>query len=222
MPLIVVSYPDRITEVKTNIYVTSFGPVSDTDMVRGDIGHVFSVFNYSPTSSHWRSTPLQKMTALYFLSIPTLRTERCFFCFIFSFIAAFPPFIIASSSLSLHTQHNSEVGRVFHTAARCLFIWQLSSYKLFKMSSCYSSHAFVYPGLSCLSFWSLRPPSHHIINIPSIVEDPFSKWLNYRCNSYDVGVQCSGLWKICKLGGPQLHTDHHLCGTHHKQRIINH
>lgn len=101
MPLIVVSYPDRITEVKTNIYVTSFGPVSDTDMVRGDIGHVFRVFNYSPTSSHWRSTPLQKMTALYSLFIPTLRTERCFFCFIFSFIAAFPPFIIASSSLSL-------------------------------------------------------------------------------------------------------------------------
>ncbi|KAE8286249.1 Gamma-aminobutyric acid receptor subunit alpha-2 GABA(A) receptor subunit alpha-2 Precursor [Larimichthys crocea] len=29
---LVVSYPDRITEVKTNIYVTSFGPVSDTDM----------------------------------------------------------------------------------------------------------------------------------------------------------------------------------------------
>lgn len=50
MPLTVVSYPDRITEVKTNIYVTSFGPVSDTDMVRADIGHLFIVFNYSPTS----------------------------------------------------------------------------------------------------------------------------------------------------------------------------
>lgn len=50
MPLIVVSYPDRITEVKTNIYVTSFGPVSDTDMVRADIGHLFIVFDYSPTS----------------------------------------------------------------------------------------------------------------------------------------------------------------------------
>ena len=25
---------DRVTEVTTNIYVTSFGPVSDTDMVR--------------------------------------------------------------------------------------------------------------------------------------------------------------------------------------------
>lgn len=36
--IIVVSYPDRITEVKTNIYVTSFGPVSDTDMVSVDIG----------------------------------------------------------------------------------------------------------------------------------------------------------------------------------------
>lgn len=25
--------PDAVTEVKTDIYVTSFGPVSDTDMV---------------------------------------------------------------------------------------------------------------------------------------------------------------------------------------------
>lgn len=25
--------PDSVTEVKTDIYVTSFGPVSDTDMV---------------------------------------------------------------------------------------------------------------------------------------------------------------------------------------------
>lgn len=50
MPLIVVSHPDRVTEVKTNIYVTSFGPVSDTDMVRADIGHLFIVVNYSPIS----------------------------------------------------------------------------------------------------------------------------------------------------------------------------
>lgn len=50
MPLFVVSYPDRVTEVKTNIYVTSFGPVSDTDMVRADIGYLFIVFNYSPVS----------------------------------------------------------------------------------------------------------------------------------------------------------------------------
>ncbi len=28
-------FPDRITTVKTDIYVTSFGPVSDTDMVSG-------------------------------------------------------------------------------------------------------------------------------------------------------------------------------------------
>lgn len=99
MPLIVVSYPDRITEVKTNIYVTSFGPVSDTDMVRGATGCVFSLVN-SPTSlllqTHGRSTPHQ-----------TLRTKRCFFCCIFIFIAAFPSFIIASSlSLSLST-HNT-------------------------------------------------------------------------------------------------------------------
>ncbi|KAF6715484.1 Gamma-aminobutyric acid receptor subunit alpha-2 [Oryzias melastigma] len=30
---------DRVTEVKTNIYVTSFGPVSDTDMVSPDVVH---------------------------------------------------------------------------------------------------------------------------------------------------------------------------------------
>lgn len=29
--------PDRVTEVKTNIFVTSFGPVSDTDMVSPDL-----------------------------------------------------------------------------------------------------------------------------------------------------------------------------------------
>lgn len=28
-----VIFTDRVTEVKTDIYVTSFGPVSDTDMV---------------------------------------------------------------------------------------------------------------------------------------------------------------------------------------------
>ena len=28
-----VCFTDRVTEVKTDIYVTSFGPVSDTDMV---------------------------------------------------------------------------------------------------------------------------------------------------------------------------------------------
>lgn len=28
-----VSPPESVTEVRTNIYVTSFGPVSDTDMV---------------------------------------------------------------------------------------------------------------------------------------------------------------------------------------------
>lgn len=49
MPLIVFYYPDRITEVKTDIYVTSFGPVSDTDMVRTPTGHLFIVLNYSPT-----------------------------------------------------------------------------------------------------------------------------------------------------------------------------
>ena len=43
MTVIDVSYPDRVTEVKTNIYVTSFGPVSDTDMVRADIHFVYLV-----------------------------------------------------------------------------------------------------------------------------------------------------------------------------------
>lgn len=36
-----VYFADRITEVKTNIYVTSFGPVSDTDMVRADMKCAF-------------------------------------------------------------------------------------------------------------------------------------------------------------------------------------
>lgn len=31
---------DDVTEVKTNIYVTSFGPVSDTDMVRSCSHHL--------------------------------------------------------------------------------------------------------------------------------------------------------------------------------------
>ena len=51
MILTAVSYPDRITEVKTNIYVTSFGPVSDTNMVSDDIEQVFTEFNYSAASS---------------------------------------------------------------------------------------------------------------------------------------------------------------------------
>lgn len=33
-PILFCFSTDRVTEVKTDIYVTSFGPVSDTDMVR--------------------------------------------------------------------------------------------------------------------------------------------------------------------------------------------
>lgn len=47
MPQTVFLYPDRVTEVKTNIYVTSFGPVSDTDMVSEDFGNVFTVYSHS-------------------------------------------------------------------------------------------------------------------------------------------------------------------------------
>lgn len=112
----VVSHPDRITEVKTNIYVTSFGPVSDTDMVRGHTEHVFSVFNYSPSSSHWRFPPVGKVTSSF-------TPESCFFCFIFSFVAASPPFIIASSSLSLSLSHTHSVLKwgEFSTRQHCLY-----------------------------------------------------------------------------------------------------
>lgn len=182
LPLIVVSYSDRITEVKTNIYVTSFGPVSDTDMVREDTGCVFNMVHYNCAVVDTQGI---QSTANF------KDRKMMLFCCIFSFVAAFPSFIIAS--LLFLSTHNTEEGWVFHAAAWYLFIWQLSSYKLFKMSSYYSSHAFVYPGFSCLSFWSLRPPSHHIIRIPCIVEDPFSKWLNYWYTGYDVGVQWSGL-----------------------------
>lgn len=158
-PSILVSSPDRITEVKTNIYVTSFGPVSDTDMVRGHVGHVFSVFNYL-------------LTALCSLFIQLLRPEKMLLLIHFSVIAAFLAFIIASSSLSPHAHDSGEVGRVFHTTALRPFIWQLSSDELLKASSCYSSHAFVYPGPSCLSFWSSCPPAPSHLIIPSVVEDP--------------------------------------------------
>lgn len=63
-----------------------------------------------------------------------------------------------------------------------------------KRPPCYSSHAFVYPGLSCLSFRVLAFPPF----IPSVVEDPFSKWLNYWWNSYDAWVQSGSLWKTHK------------------------
>lgn len=96
-PSILVSSPDRITEVKTNIYVTSFGPVSDTDMVRGHVGHVFSVFNYL-------------LTALCSLFIQLLWPEKVLPSIHFSVTAAFPAFIIASSSLSPHTHDSGEVG----------------------------------------------------------------------------------------------------------------
>lgn len=159
MCLIAVSHPDRITEVKTNIYVTSFGPVSDTDMVRADTGHVFILYNYSPNTT----TPDDS------LFTQTLRKKRCLFCFILS-VVAFPPFIIAlSPSLSLHTQHNTEVGRVFHTTARCLFIWLFSSYKLLKVLLLFQS-------LLCLSWAFLFIILKHAPTFTSHHQHPLYCW----------------------------------------------
>lgn len=81
--------------------------------------------------------------------------KKCFLRFIFSLFS--PPHHSCIISPGLSPRRQTEVGRVFHPAAQCLFIWQLSSSKWFKTSSCYSSHIFVYPGIPCLSFWSFAP-----------------------------------------------------------------
>lgn len=120
-PLTAASPPDRITEVKTNIYVTSFGPVSDTDMVRADPTSAF----ISPTpvsQTQQRSPPLRTRTPG---SSPFSCTynQKASLCFIFSFTAAFPLSHNCIISPGRSTRAGEpEVGRVFHPAAQCLFI----------------------------------------------------------------------------------------------------
>lgn len=117
---------------------------------------------------------------------------------------------ILVSLYSFHCSHNCTTTTIFIIAppsshTRSVMKWDefpiqpvhlttFISWIIEKRPPCYSSHAFVYPGLSCLSFRVLGTPPF----IPSVVEDPFSKWLNYWWNSYDAGVQSGGLWKTHK------------------------
>lgn len=41
---------EKVTEIKTNIFVTSFGPVSDTEMVRISL-HLHTMFTYHSFSA---------------------------------------------------------------------------------------------------------------------------------------------------------------------------
>lgn len=82
--------------MKTNIYVTSFGPVSDTDMVRADIKCAFFLHQHLFYQTRGDS---QRSKRSWILPVRLTGKQKCFLCFIFSLIAAFPPSVVIASSL---------------------------------------------------------------------------------------------------------------------------
>lgn len=125
--LTAVYFPDRITEVKTNIYVTSFGPVSDTDMVSAwermwsSNYYFFIYFIRCPNAGDSKRDVLGTPVSY------ALKKKRwCFLCFIFS-VCSFPLFhkCIISPGLSTRAtapkrdgvstrQHNVYSSENFH------------------------------------------------------------------------------------------------------------
>lgn len=86
---------------------------------------------------------------------------------------------------------SDEVGRVSHTAC---------SSDNFHLMNYWKTPPLLFQSRLCLP-WALLfiiPSARTPPFIPSVVEDPFSKWLNYWWNSYDAGVQSGSLCKTHK------------------------
>lgn len=86
---------------------------------------------------------------------------------------------------------SDEVGRLSHPAC---------SSDNFHLMNYWKMPPLLFQSRLCLS-WALLfiiPSARTPPFIPSVVEDPFSKWLNYWWNSYDAGVLSGGLWKTHK------------------------
>lgn len=89
-------FSDRITEVKTNIYVTSFGPVSDTDMVRADMKCAFFHHQhlfYQPRGDSQRSK------RSWSLPVRLIGKNSAFFALFLVSLQLSPPSVIIASSL---------------------------------------------------------------------------------------------------------------------------
>lgn len=98
-------------------------------------------------------------------------------------------FIIAT--IIITHSFSDEVGRVSHTAC---------SSDNFHLMNYWKTPPLLFQSRLCLS-WALLfiiPSARTPPFIPSVVEDPFSKWLNYWWNSYDAGVQSGRVWKTHK------------------------